>query len=516
MTRNMYINVSPCFTRIAIVENDILTELTIEGKSSRRLMGNIYKGRVTNVLAGIQAAFVDIGLKRDAFLYIHDILDPSRDPVQEGPGLVDGSDEFSEADLELDSELGGTAEALAEGVREKSIHELVQPGQKILVQITREPMEMKGARVTTHITLPGRYLVLMASSEHVGVSKRIESEQERTRLKQILEDIRPADSGLIVRTAAEGMSSREFMKDVAYLSRLCQQIRDDADRTAPPALIYHDLDTIPRVMRDQFDETFERVFIDSPDEYHACREFVGAFAPELIDRIRLYDRATPLFERFNLEQTLEEAIARRVALPSGGYLIFDDTEAMTVIDVNTGRYAGKQNLEETVLKTNLEAAEIIARQIRLRDIGGIIVIDFIDMELPANRTNVVERLRNSFLLDRSKVNISDFTQMGLVEMTRKRLKKSLSRTLLQSCPICHGSGKITAPQVAASNIIDALLNLKPIPHAHGLKVVVHPTIKGFIEKMKSLLDDHFRTMQLDFFLGEDERIHRDQHQVTWF
>jgi len=503
-------------TRIAILENNELAEVYIEGKSRRRLLGNIYFGRVTNVLAGIQAAFVDIGLKRDAFLYIHDIVDPSQDQFNGKCLLTDTQDDMAETDLDPDSELGGTAEAIAEGIEEKSIHELVQPGQKIMVQITREPMEMKGARVTTHITLPGRYIVLMASSSHVGVSKRIESDEERIRLKTILEDIRPSDAGLIVRTAAEGMNRDAFLKDVAYLNRLWEKICRDTEKASPPALIYHDLDTIPRVMRDLFDDSFDRILIDSETEFQKCIEFVGTFAPELVNRIQYYDRSTPLFDRYDIETVLDEAIARRVPLPSGGYLIFDDTEAMTVIDVNTGRYAGKQNLEETVLKTNLEAAEVIARQVRLRDIGGIIVIDFIDMEIEENRGTVVEQLRRSFATDRSRVNISNFTEMGLVEMTRKRLKRSLSRTLLQSCPTCQGSGKVLHPQTIAARILEFLLRLDPVPHAHGLKIVVHPTVKTYLDRHRDILKLHFESRGLDFFLSDDDRTHRDQHHITWF
>jgi len=515
MTRNMYINVSDSFTRVAIVDNNQLSEVYIEGKSRKRLVGNIYLGRVTNVLAGIQAAFVDIGLKRDAFLYIHDIIDPSADDLVT-PKEHDDDSTDTDHESDLDSGLAGTAEAIAESISEKSIHEMVQPGQKIMVQITREPMEMKGARVTTHITLPGRYLVLMASSDHIGVSKRIESDDERIRLKQILQDLRPEDSGLIVRTAAEGKSYDEFSSDVIYLSKLWQSIRHESDLSSPPSLIYHDLDTISRVMRDLFDDSFDRILIDSEEDFASCKKFVNAFAPELIDRIQLYSKSTALFKRYNLEEDLKLAIERRVPLPSGGYLIFDETEAMMVVDVNTGRYAGKHNLEETVLKTNLEAAEVIAKQVRLRDIGGIIVIDFIDMEVPDNRDSVVKQLQKSFEADRSKVNISHFTEMGLVEMTRKRLKRSLSRTLLQNCPHCNGSGKVLHPQTIAASITEKLKNIIPVAQANNIKIVVHPTVKAYLKNSWSIIEDHFHSLGLEAFLQDDDRIIRHQHQITWF
>ena len=332
MTRRMYINVAPCFTRIAIVEEERLAEVYVEGKARKRLLGNVYLGRVTNVLGGIQAAFVDIGMKRDAFLYIDDIVLPESDSSQSFINGDDSRDDFSVHDLEI----GVTNGNGGEESRKRSIHEVIQPGQKVLVQITREPMEMKGARVTAHITLPGRYLVLMASSNHIGVSKRIESDDERTRLKQILEEMRPPDTGLIVRTAAEGMTQSEFMNDVTYLSNLWNKVQSDARHASPPELVYHDLDTIPQVMRDLFDDSFESVIIDSEDEFVSCRDFVNEFAPKLIDRIRYYNGSTPLFTRHNLEKDFSIAVDRRVELPSGGYLVFDDTEAMTVIDVNTG------------------------------------------------------------------------------------------------------------------------------------------------------------------------------------
>ncbi|MBN1880076.1 Rne/Rng family ribonuclease [bacterium] len=510
MTRKMYINVAPCFTRIAIVEDDQLAEVYVEGKARHRLLGNVYLGRVTNVLAGIQAAFVDIGMKRDAFLYIDDIIYPEAEETV--PFLND--DDLHDESTDRDLELGGIPTANEE-TKKRSIHDVIQPGQKVLVQITREPMEMKGARVTTHITIPGRYLVLMASSNHIGVSKRIESDEERSRLRQILEDVRPADSGLIVRTAAEGVSQQEFLNDVTYLSNIWQKIQSDSKKTTPPELVYHDLDAIPQVMRDLFDESVESVLIDSEDEFLACREFVNEFAPRLIDRIRHYSGVNPLFIRYNLEKDFSIAVDRRVELPSGGYLVFDDTEAMTVIDVNTGRFAGKCNLEETVFKTNLEAADVIARQVRIRDIGGIIVIDFIDMELPENSHAVVQRLRSAFEADRSKVNISDFSPMGLVEITRKRIKRSLSRTYLQNCPCCQGRGKILHPQTVAAQAIDDLLYARPPDLATGIRLTVHPTVKPYIELCNDRINQHFSALGIQVKISEEDLLQRDQYRMTW-
>ncbi len=515
MTRKMYINVAPCFTRIGIVEDDRLAEVYVEGKARRRLLGNVYLGRVTNVLAGIQAAFVDIGLKRDAFLYIDDISTPDSDGVNSFLGV--NGDDFQDdpGEREISPGRNGQLPGEEHPTRTRSIHELIQPGQRVLVQITREPMEMKGARVTAHITIPGRYLVLMASSNHIGVSKRIESDDERTRLRQILEEMRPPESGLIVRTAAEGMTQKEFLTDVNYLSNIWQKIKSDGQKASPPALIYHDLDAIPQVMRDLLDETVESVIIDLEDDFLACRDFVGEFAPGLIDRIQYYSGAVPLFTRYNLEKDFNIALERRVELKSGGYLVFDDTEAMTVVDVNTGRFAGKKNLEETVLKTNLEAADTIAHQVRIRDIGGIIVIDFIDMELPENRDEVVRHLRASFAADRSRVNISEFSQMGLVEITRKRIKRSLSRTYFQSCPCCQGRGKIMHPQAVAAQAIDDMLYSRPPELATGIKITVHPTVRPYVELCRDRINQHFESMGIHIQLSEDENLQREHYRLTW-
>jgi ribonuclease G len=506
--RKIYINVAPCFTRIAIVEDNALAEVYIESKVRRKMLGNVCLGRVTNVLSGIQAAFVDIGLKRDAFLYVSDAV---------------ASEQLSPANSRLnlntdDSLLNDTAEIelhISDQMRHRSIQDVVQPGQRILVQITREPMEMKGARVTTHITLPGRYLVLMASSEHVGISRRIEQEEERERLRCILEDIRPEGTGLIVRTAAEGASSDELLSDIGYLSKLWNKIQQNAQKMSPPKLVYHDLSAIPRVMRDLYDQSVELVLIDSEEEFMRCQEFVKEFAPDLIDRINFYSGASPLFTRYALEDDLKIAVARRVNLPSGGYLVFDDTEAMTVIDVNTGRFAGEKDVEETILKTNLEAAVSIASQVRLRDIGGIIVIDFIDMESQENRNRVLSQLRDSFEPDRSKINISGFTALGLVEITRKRIKRSLLRTYLQTCPVCDGRGMTMHPLTIAAQLIDELLLIRPPEAATGLEVRLHPGLKPYVDMCKESINEQFNTRGVYVLVSEDSAASPGYYKFNW-
>ncbi|MGB3976736.1 MAG: Rne/Rng family ribonuclease [bacterium] len=508
IVRKILMNIAPCFTRIAVIEKGKLAELHIESKSRRRMLGNIYLGRVTNVLPGIQAAFVDIGLKRDAFLFLNDIINPSENI------FTDPEDGFLQ-DSDLPPHYSGIEIGPASNWNQAKITDLVQPGQRVLVQLTREPMEMKGARVTTHISLPGRYLVLMSAPQHTGISKRIESEDERERLRNLLDQFRLENVGLIVRTAAAGITAEAFQGDVTYLNNLWQKILSDAKTHSVPYLIYQDLDIVSQVMRDSFDDSVEIVLIDSENEFIQCKNFVEGFSPTLIDRICLYNSTVPLFKRFELENKIQIALNRRVELPSGGYLIFDDTEAMMVIDVNTGRFAGKNSLEETLLKTNIEAAEVIAQQVRLRDIGGLIVIDFIDMENPSNRNEVLSSLRAAFAHDRSKVNISDFSPMGLVEITRKRIKRSLAKTFQQTCPMCSGSGKIAHPQAVAARVIDEALQTTPPKLATGLEILIHSSVKPFIDMCSAKVFEHFLNMGINIRVSEDKTCKHDHFQLIW-
>lgn len=506
ISRKILINIAPCFTRIAVIENGKLSELHIESKSRRRLLGNIYLGRVTNILPGIQAAFVDIGLKRDAFLFFNDIINPSENIFSDQEDDFLHEPDTSCIGIETPSELQ---------LDPIKITDLVQPGQRLLVQLTREPMEMKGARVTTHISLPGRYFVLMSASQHTGISKRIESDDERDRLRTILDQNRPDNIGLIVRTAAAGISEEALQGDITYLNNLWRKILLDAKTQSVPYLIYQDLDIVTQVMRDCLDYSVEIVLIDSESEFVSCRNFVDEFSPTLIDRISLYNGAVPLFKRFELENKIQIALNRRVDLPSGGYLVFDATEAMMVIDVNTGRFAGKNSLEETLLKTNIEAAEVIAQQVRLRDIGGLIVIDFIDMDNPTNRNEVLTCLRAAFSFDRSKVNISDFSPMGLVEITRKRIKRSLAKTFLQTCPVCSGRGRIPHPQAVAARVIDEVLQTTPPKLATGLEILIHSSVKPFMDMCGAKIYDHFQSMGINVRITEDKTYKHDHFQFVW-
>jgi len=499
MSRRIYVNVSDIYTKIAIVEDGKVREIHIESPHRKRMMGNIYLGSVTKVLPGMQAAFVDIGLAKDAFLYVHDILIYP--------------DEQQDTEEDNDGELGKMRAPLPSPVT-TPIEQLIQVGQLRLVQITREPMEMKGARISTHITLPGRFLVLMPTVSNIGISKRIDSSEERDRLKAIAENIAPEDMGLIVRTVSEGQAEEDLREDVASLFQVWEKLKKNMANASPPTRLYQDIDPIARVLRDSFDQSIGKVFIDSEFEYRRCREFVATFAPQLIDRIVQYTDTTPIFDKFGIATDMDKALHRKVWLPSGGHIIIDQTEALAAIDVNTGRFVGSSNLEETVFKTNLEAAETIGHQVRLRNVGGIIVIDFIDMEKQEHRDKVLECLREAFASDRAKIQISHFSEMGLVEMTRKRLKRSLHRVLFQSCPECHGTGLIKNPQTVAAEILFELHRLLVKPNIKRIQIKIHPSLERLLHEPIHRMNTDNRNDSKTFLMVLDPNISINRYEIS--
>jgi ribonuclease E len=401
-------------TQVAVLEGRSLIEHYVSRPQDDETLidGNIYLGRVQNVLPGMEAAFVDIGTPKNAVLYRGDVrYDP--EDVLEG---------------------GKRAEA--------RIEQLLRPGQQILCQVTKNPIGTKGARLTQEVSLPGRFVVLVPNSDTYGISRRLDDD-ERKRLRRILDEVRPAGHGLIVRTAAEGSSAAELGRDVERLVAEWQTIESDVKGASVPSLLYREPDTAVRVIREEFNRQYRGVVIDDPDLYEEVRDYVASISPELTDRVEYYDTETealPLFERHHIHEQLHKALDRKVWLPSGGSIIIERTEALTVIDVNTGKNVGTSNLEETVYRNNLEAAEEIARQLRLRDIGGIIVIDFIDMEVRSNRTEVARVFRDALARDKTRTQVSDITELGLVEMTRKRVSEGLVESFTQQCPTCNGRG----------------------------------------------------------------------------
>jgi ribonuclease G len=433
--RQLLINVAPWETRVALLEDTTLVELQIERHGEHGIAGNIYKGKVVRVLPGMQAAFVEVGLEKAAFLHASDLP---------------GAGELPPEVAAQDGDAPEIVEPAARPPRElRPIEERLQKGEDVLVQVAKEPMGSKGARVTAHISLPGRYLVYMPGNQHIGISRRIEDPAERDRLREIVEAERPAEGGLIVRTACEGTTKREIHDDVRFLTRLWGRLQKQATTATSPALVHADLDLVLRTVRDLFNSEVDRLVIDDPDAHARVLEFVTGLMPRLAPRVHLYEGVTPLFDQHGVETKIARALERRVWLKSGGYLIFDQTESLTTVDVNTGRYVGKKNQEETVLRTNLEAAKQVVQQLRLRNIGGIIVIDFIDMEKAANRKKVFDALQDAVRKDKARSNVLRISELGLVQMTRKRTRESLEQLFTSPCPHCTGAGRIRSVETLA-------------------------------------------------------------------
>jgi ribonuclease G len=432
MPNELLINVTPQETRISLLENKIVTELYIERAKDRGIVGNIYEGRVLRVLPGMQAAFVDIGLEKATFLYVSDVYDEIAEYEMVLRSNVDPA-ESNELEEELDRSLMMAAQP-------SQIDHLLREGQEILVQVAKEPIGNKGARITSHISLPGRHLVLMPMVDHVGISRRITDEAERTRLREIVQKIKDPAMGFIVRTVSEGVGESELLADMDFLLKLWESIQQKKENAPVPSLIHKDLSITLRAIRDLFTPDIDTLVIDDVDEYNKVLEFVETFMPQLKYRIELYDRPELIFDYYGVEVEISRSLGRKIWLKSGGYIVIEQTEALTSIDVNTGKFVGKRNLEDTILKTNLEAVKEIASQLRLRNIGGLIVIDFIDMEKDSSREKVYSSLVESLRNDKHKTHILKFSELGLVEMTRKRIRENLGRTLCEPCNYCEGSG----------------------------------------------------------------------------
>lgn len=519
-THKMLVASDPHETRIAVLEDDRLTEIFVERHRRQGQVSNVYKGRVTRVLPGMQAAFVDIGLDRDAFLYVSDV--ESDDPVD---------------DLEL-------ADADAEDVppqAERSIDELLKAGQELLVQVVKDPLPNKGARITTHVTLPGRYLVLLPTVRHFGVSRRIDDEAERERLVGVVEELasQPGEdaagggagngfaatatsvaaaalrSGLIVRTVGEGREREDFAADYAYLTRLWRAIQRRAAGSLAPALVHQEQDVALRTVRDLFSHEYSVLWVDGEETYERIAEFLDQVQPSLVTRVKLYRQEVPLFERFGIEEQIEAALRSKVWLKSGGYIVINPTEALVAIDVNTGRFVGKTNLEETVLETNREAVEEIVRQIRLRDLGGIIVLDLIDMTEEVHRAEVFAALEAELAKDRAKTKVLSISEFGLVEITRKRARTNLERLLTQPCPYCQGSGRIRAVETICLDLRRQVLKNRDLVVEGELLLRVHPDIaRALQEEEREVLAEIESSLGVEVVIQADPELHRERFDVV--
>src|SRR5512135_457026 len=460
MSSEIIVNAGREETRVALLENGLVTEIYIDRKKDRGIAGNVYKGRVMKVLPGMQAAFVDIGLEKSAFLYVGDVFDSTSEytPMMEDEGL----------ELEV--------EPKRKRSHSNQIEDLLQEGQEILVQVSKEPISTKGARVTTYISIPGRYLVMMPGVNHIGVSRRIENVDERKRLREIVGRPRKPNTGYIVRTASQGRSKEEFTADIEFLARLWENIMKKRERTSAPALLHNELDLVFRVIRDVFTSDVDRMVIDTDDEFQRVKEFMDSYIPGLGRRVKPFDGDDQIFEHYGVEIEISRALGRKVWLKSGGYIIIDQTEALTTIDVNTGRYVGKRSLEDTILKTNLEAVREIGYQLRLRNIGGIIILDFIDMEHENNRRKVYQALQEALSHDRAKTTISHISPLGLIEMTRKRVRESLGRALCDTCPYCDGRGFIKSSRTVCYDVFRELQKSFARSEEKKALVTVHPAV----------------------------------------
>ena len=497
MTQKMLIESDPHQTRIAVLESDRLTEIFVERRRHRGLVGNIFKGRVTRVLPGMQAAFVDVGLERDAFLYVSDVatdveaieeLEFGENPPEETPSTAGGS---------------------------PSIDDLLKPGQEVIVQVVKDPLPNKGARISTHITLPGRYLVLLPTVRHFGVSRRIEDDTERTRLLTLIGQLALGNGGLIVRTAGEGKGREEFESDLAYLSRLWEKVRQRAAKVSAPTVLHQDLDLALRVVRDLLSQDFNVLWVDGEETYERIVEFLDQVQPSLVNKVKLFRQGATLFEQFGIEEQIEGALRSKVWLKSGGYIVINQTEALVAIDVNTGRFIGRSNLEETVLATNLEAVAEIVCQIRLRDLGGIIVIDLIDMIEEKHRALVFEALDKELRKDRAKTKLLAISEFGLVEITRKRSRANLERLLTQPCPYCGGRGRIKSAATVCLNLRKELLRLRGRSGARELLVRVNPEIaRALQQEERAILEEVERSLEVTILLQGTTELHHERFDVV--
>ena len=503
MKKHLAINVNPLETRIAVLEEGRLAELMIEREENRSIVGNIYRGRVDAVLPGIQAAFIDIGTEKNGFLYVSDIAGA------EGTGdieLVDGVPR---------------AKTRAKRARQQPIETMLKKDQYIMVQVLKDRLGTKGPRLSNFITLPGRFLVLMPTVKTLGISRKIDGQTERDRIRKLMKELKPEGLGLISRTAGEGKSREAFEKDIQYLKDTWEAVRTKFDTAKGPALLREDLGVILRAVRDLFTDEFEKLVVDDEMEHARICSFLEHYSPHLKPRAKFQTGRLPLFEKLGIEDEITKALRRKVYLKSGGYLCIDQTEALIAIDVNTGRFTGKKGLEDTVFHTNLEAADEVARQVRLRDLGGIIVIDFIDMESPANRRTLMKKFIEALKRDRAKFTVSEVSELGMIEMTRKRVKHNLLKALSQPCPYCEGSGMVRSVTTMTFDVMRQLTGLFCRTKERQLILQVHPDVARRLNtenrpQLDELLAKFDRTLQVEAAEGfhiHEARLLREKGRV---
>lgn len=490
MSEEILINVTPQETRVAVIENGILQELHIERNESRGIVGNIYKGKVVRILPGMQAAFVDINEQRTAFLHEADI--------------------FTAQDIELEKDQPGELKLnfdLPEPLQRIPIQESLHEGQSIIVQVIKDPLNDKGARLTTELTIPARHLVYLPFSDHIGVSQKISDPEERERLRELLKEIvieLDAPGGYIVRTVAESVSRDELVEDIQFLKNVWKRIQLQIKQPDTTGLVHEDIPLMMRTLRDLVHDDIERIRIDSARAFNKAREFIDEIIPGIKPQLEQYRGSRPIFDLFSIEDEINKALEKKVLLKSGGYLVIDQTEAMTTVDVNTGGFVGRRNMEETLFKTNLEAAHALARQLRLRNIGGIIIIDFIDMKDDEHKRQVMRALEKSLAHDRVKTFITQMSSLGLVEVTRKRTRDSLSSTLCEPCPVCQGKGIVKSVETICYSIFREIVRETQLFEANKYLIIAS---QGVADR---LLDESAKSLQeLEDFIGKPINVQVD-------
>ncbi|MBN1826361.1 MAG: Rne/Rng family ribonuclease [Candidatus Eisenbacteria bacterium] len=492
------VNVNPNETRVAILEDHELVEFLPERAESARQVGDVYKGRVNAVLPGMQAAFIDIGHEKTAFLHVSDMVMP--DPES------------------MEAEGGGVAERHESRTRkvprDVSIEGLLKKGQEIVVQVTKEPIGTKGPRVTTQISLAGRYVVLMPGIPQIGVSRKIEDAEERARLRGLVQELTPAGMGVIVRTVGAGKDKRQFAADIRYLANVWKKVRKAEQKLPCPSVLHKELGLTTGLIRDLFNEEVDRLIIDSKKEYRQILQYLGSTAPELKERVHLYQEETPIFDAYEIENEVEKTLLSKIWLKQGGYIILEQTEALVTIDVNTGRYIGERDQEETIFRTNMEAVKEIARQLRLRDVGGIIVIDFIDMEKESNRERVVETLRDALRRDRSRTKAFRVSELGLVEMTRQRVRPSLLHYFSAPCPHCGGTGKRLSLPSLAMKVERTLRRVSTYCRERHVRVRLHPDVAvAFLQENAGRLEAIEKRFRIRAEIADDPSLDREEIRV---
>jgi len=503
MYNYLLINANPYEIRIALIEHGNLVEFYQERPVEKGLVGNIYQGRVVRVLPGMQAAFVDLGLERTGFLYVDDVRTDNKH--FEDRIINNGCQSCCE-----------TPEVVPQEPPQENIEDLLTEGQEVMVQICKEPLGTKGARLTCNITLPCRNLVYMPMTDHIGISRKVEDDEDRQRLREEIENLRPQDAGFIVRTVAESASREDLEADMEFLLHLWGEIKDRATKSTGPNMVYEDLDITQRAVRDLFTPDIQRVIVDDQETYKRVCNFVETFVPQLRNRISLYENEIPLMDAYGVEVEISRALEKKVWLRSGGYIIIETTEALTVVDVNTGRYVGRKDLEETIFKTNMEAVKEIAYQLRLRNIGGIIIIDFIDMEQESHREDVFNALQEAVKKDKSRSNILKVSEFGLVQMTRKRDRENLSQMMCEPCMYCGGDGLLKSRRSVCYEIFRKLSHEGRKMAGTTVTIKVHPSVADLMLKDETLHTDNLeKETGKRFIIVADNDMYLEKYEIVW-